>query len=80
MMLIRVGTLAEPIEEVVPMPNWTFTWPAVEVSSIMFSIFWSAWNWPYPAVDFLEAPVSIIIPIKILELYRVSLAEVVVAL
>jgi len=48
------------------MPNCILTMPCVVVlSCILVSSLWNAKNWPYPAVDCLDAPMSIIIPIKL---------------
>jgi len=65
-MPIGVVILADPIDEVDPMPNCTLTMPCVVVLSCTpVSSLWNAKNWPYPAVERLDAPVSIIIPTKL---------------
>jgi hypothetical protein len=65
-MPIRVVTLANPINEVDPMPNYTLTMPYVVVLSYTpVSSLWNAKNWLYPAVDCLDTPISIIMPIKL---------------
>ena len=47
------------------MPNYTLTIPYIVVLSYtpVLSL-WNARNWPYPTIDRLDAPISIIIPIK----------------
>ena len=65
-MPIRVVTLANLINKVNPMPNYTLTMPCVVISScILVSSLWNARNWPYPTIDCLDAPISIIMPIKL---------------
>jgi hypothetical protein len=65
-MLIRVVTLANLINEVNPMPNYTLTMPYMVVLSYTLVLsLWNAKNWLYPAVDRLDAPMLIIIPIKL---------------
>ena len=59
---IGVLIVIEPIEGVEPMPNWMLMAPAFEVSIVVSQVFLYAKYCPYPAVDFLEAPVSIMIP------------------
>jgi len=63
--LIRVVTLVNLINKVNPMPNYTLTIPYIVVLSYtpVLSL-WNARNWPYPTIDRLDAPISIIIPIK----------------
>jgi hypothetical protein len=65
-MLIRVVTLANLINEVNLMPNCTLTMPYIVVLSYtLVSSLWNAKNWPCPTIDCLNAPISIIIPIKL---------------
>jgi len=65
-MPIRVITLANLINKVNLMPNYTLTMPyMVVLSCISVSSLWNAKNWPYPAIDRLDAPISIIIPINL---------------
>ena len=65
-MPIGVVTLADPINKVNPMLNYTLTMPYVVVLSyILVSSLQNAKNWPYPAVDYLDAPILIIIPINL---------------
>jgi hypothetical protein len=63
---IRVVTLADPINKVDPMPNYTLIMPYMVVLSytLVLSLL-NAKNWPYPAVDRLDTPILIIIPIKL---------------
>ena len=65
-MLIRVVTLANLINKVDLMLNYTLTMPyMVVLSCILVSSLQNAKNWPYPAIDCLDAPISIIMPIKL---------------
>jgi hypothetical protein len=65
-MLIRVVTLANLINEVNLILNYTLTMPYVVVLSyIPVLSLWNASNWPYPTMNYLDAPVLIIIPIKL---------------
>ena len=65
-MPIGVVTLVDPINEVNPMPNYILTMPCVVVLSYTpVSSLWNARNWLYPAVNCLDAFMSIIIPIKL---------------
>jgi hypothetical protein len=52
----------ELIEGVEPMPNWTLMAPAFVVSIVILLTFLYVRYYPYPVIDFLEAPVLIIIP------------------
>jgi hypothetical protein len=63
---IRVVTLADPINKVDLIPNYTLIMPYVVVSSytLLLSLL-NAKNWLYPAIDCLDAPILIIIPIKL---------------
>ena len=70
-MLIKVVTLANPINKVNLMLNCTLTMPYIVVSSYTpVSSLQNARNWPYPTIDRLDAPVSIIIPIKLSAVQR----------
>jgi len=65
-MLIRVITLADLINKVDLMPNCILTMPyMVVLSYTLVSSLWNAKNWPYPAMDCLDAPMLIIIPINL---------------
>jgi hypothetical protein len=65
-MPIRVVTLTNLINEVDLMLNCTLTMPYIVVlSCTLVSSLWNIKNWPYPAVDRLDASVSIIMPIKL---------------
>ena len=65
-MPIRVVTLANLINKVNPMLNYTLTMPCVVVLSCtpVLSL-WNARNWLYPTIDHLDALISIIMPIKL---------------
>jgi hypothetical protein len=61
-----VVTLANPIDEVDLMLNYTLIIPYIVVSSyILVLSLLNAKNWLYPTIDRLDAPISIIIPIKL---------------
>jgi len=64
--LIRVVILANPINKVNLIPNYTLIIPCVVVLSctLVLSLL-NAKNWLYPAVDCLDAFISIIMPIKL---------------
>ena len=65
-MLIRVVTLANPINKVNPMLNYTLIMPCIVVLSCTpVSSLLNVKNWPYPAVDRLDASMSIIMPTKL---------------
>ena len=65
-MLIRVVILADLIDKVNPMPNCILTMPyMVVLSCTPVSSLWNAKNWPYPAIERLDTPISIIIPTKL---------------
>ena len=65
-MPIRVVTLANLINKVDLMLNYTLTMPYVVVLSyILVLSLQNAKNWLYPIIDYLDAPISIIIPIKL---------------
>ncbi len=65
-MPIRVVTLADLINEVNLMPNCILIMLCIVVLSCtpVLSL-WNAKNWLYPAIDYLNAPVSIIMPSKL---------------
>jgi len=65
-MPIRVVTLANLINKVNPMLNYTLIMPYIVVLSyILVSSLLNTKNWLYPTVDYLDAPISIIMPIKL---------------
>ena len=65
-MLIRVVTLADLIDKVDLMPNYTLTMPYVVVSSCTLVLsLWNVRNWLYSAIDCLDTLILIIIPIKL---------------
>ena len=65
-MPIRVVTLANLINKVNLMLNYTLTMPCVVVlSCIPVLSLWNVRNWLYPAINYLDAFISIIIPIKL---------------
>ena len=70
-MLIRVVTLANLINEVNLIPNCMLTMPYIVVLSYtpVLSL-QNAKNWPYPTIDRLDAPILIIIPIKLSTVQR----------
>jgi hypothetical protein len=65
-MPIRVVTLANPINKVDPIPNYTLIIPYIVVLSYtpVLSLL-NTKNWLYPTIDRLDAPILIIIPIKL---------------
>ena len=64
-MPIRVVTLANLINKVNLIPNYTLIMPYVVVLSyILVLSLLNAKNWPYPAVDYLDTSISIIMPTK----------------
>jgi len=65
-MLIRIVTLANLINKVNLMLNYMLIMPYIVVLSFtpVLSLL-NAKNWPYPAVDHLDAPILIIMPIKL---------------
>ena len=65
-MLIRVVTLVNPINKVNPIPNYILTMPyMVVLSYILVSSLQNTKNWLYPAIDRLDTPILIIIPINL---------------
>ena len=65
-MPIRVVTLANLINEVNLMPNYTLTMPYVVISSCTLVLsLWNIRNWLYPVIDYLDAFILIIMPIKL---------------
>ena len=65
-MPIRVVTLANLINKVNLMLNYILIIPYIVVSSyiLMLSLL-NTKNWLYPAIDCMDAPILIIIPIKL---------------
>ena len=65
-MLIRVVTLANLINKVNLILNYTLTMPYIVVSSYtpVLSL-QNIRNWLYPTIDYLDAPILIIMPIKL---------------
>ena len=65
-MLIRVVTLANLINEVNLMPNYTLIMPYIVVLSytLVLSLL-NTKNWLYPAMDYLDAFMLIIMPTKL---------------
>jgi len=58
--------LANLINKVNLMPNYTLTMPCVVVLSCTLVLsLWNAKNWLYPTIDCLDAPILIIIPINL---------------
>ena len=65
-MPIRVVTLANLINKIDLMLNCTLTMPYIVVLSYTLVLsLWNIRNWLYPTVDCLDAPILIIIPIKL---------------
>ena len=65
-MPIRVVTLANLINKVNLMLNYTLTMPYIVILSCTLVLsLQNAKNWPYPAIDYLDIPISIIMPIKL---------------
>ena len=70
-MPIRVVTLANLINKVNLMLNYTLTMPYIVVLSyIPVSSLQNARNQLYPAIDYLNAPILIIMPIKLSAVQR----------
>ncbi len=70
-MPIRVVILANLINKVELMPNCILTMPYIVVLSyILISSLQNAKNWLYPAVEHLDTPILIIIPIKLSAVQR----------
>ena len=70
-MPIRVVTLANPINKVDLMPNYILTMPCVVISSCTLVLsLQNPRNQLYPTIDYLNAPISIIIPIKLSAVQR----------
>ena len=65
-MPIRVVTLANPINKVNLILNCTLTMPYIVVLSCtpVLSL-WNVRNWLYPTINYLDAFILIIIPIKL---------------
>ena len=65
-MPIGVVTLANLINKVDLMLNCTLTMPYIVILSyILVLSLWNARNWLYPIINYLDAPILIIIPIKL---------------
>ena len=65
-MPIRVVTLADLINEVNLILNYILTMPCIVVlSCILVLSLQNIRNWPYPAIDYLDAFILIIMPIKL---------------
>ena len=65
-MLIRVVTLANLINKVNLILNYILTMPYIVVLSYTLVLsLWNAKNWLYPTVDYLDAFILIIMPIKL---------------
>ena len=65
-MPIRVVTLANLIDEVNLILNCILIMPYIVVLSCTpVSSLWNVRNWLYPAINHLDAPISIIMPIKL---------------
>ena len=65
-MPIRVVTLVNLINKVNPILNCMLIMPYIVVLSyILLLSLLNAKNWPYPAIDRLNAFISIIMPIKL---------------
>ena len=70
-MPIGVVTLANLINKVDLMPNYTLTMPYVVILSyILVSSLQNAKNWLYPAINYLNTFILIIIPIKLSTVQR----------
>ena len=70
-MPIGVVTLANLINKVNLMPNCTLTMPYIVVLSCTLVLsLQNAKNWPYPTVDRLNTPISIIMPINLSAVQR----------
>ena len=70
-MPIRVVTLADLINKVNLMLNYTLTIPYIVVLSyILVLSLQNIRNWLYPVIDCLDAPISIIMPIKLSAVQR----------
>ena len=65
-MLIKVVTLLNLINKINLILNCTLIMPYIVVLSytLVLSLL-NIKNWPYPTVDYLDAPISIVIPIKL---------------
>ena len=65
-MPIRVVTLANLINKIDLMLNYTLTMPYIVVlSCILVLSLQNIRNWLYPAINYLDAPMLIIMPIKL---------------
>ena len=70
-MPIRVITLANLINKVNLMLNYTLTMPYVVILSYtpVLSL-WNTRNWLYPTINYLDASILIIMPIKLSAVQR----------
>ena len=65
-MLIRVVTIANLINKVNLILNYILTMPYIVVlSCISVLSLCNAKNWLYPTINYLDTPISIIMPIKL---------------
>ena len=65
-MPIGVVTLANLINKVNLMPNCILTISYIVIlSCTLVSSLWNVKNWLYPIIDYLDAPILIIMPIKL---------------
>ena len=70
-MPIRVVTLANLIDEVNLMPNYILIMPYIVVLSCTPVLsFQNVRNWLYPIINYLDAPILIIMPIKLSAVQR----------
>ena len=70
-MPIRVVTLANPINKIDLIPNYTLTMPYIVVLSYTpMSSLQNVRNWLYSAIDYLDTFISIIISIKLSAVQR----------
>ena len=74
-MPIGVIILIKPIKEVTPIPNYTLTLPYIEVFRYILVNFQNARNWLYLAVECFKAPISIIIPRNLFNVYQVVVLQ-----
>ena len=69
--LIGVIILIKQIKEVKPIPNYILTLPYIEVFRCILVNFQNTKNWLYPAIKRFKAPVSIIIPKNLFNIYQI---------
>ena len=75
-MPIGVIILIKPIEEVKPILNCILTLPYIKVFRCILMNFQNARNWLYLAVERFKAPISIIIPKNLFNVYRMVILQV----